>query len=156
MISWISIALMLFLGISLLIIEIIFIPGTTLVGILGLIFMVGGIATTYSVFGIFAGNVVLMVSLVSGGLATWVALKSGLWKKLALKDTLQGKANVAVNEKVKVGDIGKTLSMLRPFGKVEFESGIFEAHSPLELIKNNIEVRVSKIEDNKIIVTPLN
>jgi membrane-bound ClpP family serine protease len=156
MINWITILLLLILGVALLIIEIIFIPGTTLVGILGLLFMLGGIITSYSLFGPEVGHWVLAITVISGGLVTWLALKSGFWKKLALKNTISARVNEELIDTIKVGDVGKTTSMLRPSGNALFEKGIFEVHSPLEMLKSNVEIKVIKIENNKIIVTPLN
>lgn len=156
MINWISIILLVVIGIILVITEIIFIPGTTLVGILGLLFMIAGIVTSYTLFGVEIGNYVFAITVLLGALATWYSLKSGLWKKLALKNTIDSKVNEDLIDKIKIGDIGITKSVLRPSGNVAFENGIFEVHSLMEMIQTNTQVKVIKIESNKIIVSPFN
>ena len=51
MFMWIIIISLLAIGLSLIIVELVFIPGTTVVGLLGLIFTIVGIVVSYRHFG---------------------------------------------------------------------------------------------------------
>lgn len=52
----------------------------------------------------------------------------------------------------KIGEKGKTRSILKPFGKVEFAQGVYDAFSERGFLDENIVVFVYKVEGSKIIV----
>ena len=70
MFMWIIIISLLAIGLSLIIVELVFIPGTTVVGLLGLIFTIVGIVVSYRHF----GNDVGFYILIGTGVTTLVAL----------------------------------------------------------------------------------
>ncbi|GIV36887.1 MAG: hypothetical protein KatS3mg032_1266 [Cyclobacteriaceae bacterium] len=74
--AWI-IALMIFAGIALLIVEVVFIPGTTVVGLLGVLFLIAGVSFSYSQYGQETGFYVLFFSLVSFALALYWSFRRG-------------------------------------------------------------------------------
>ena len=55
--DWISVILLLFVGIVLVVVEIIFVPGTTIVGIIGTALMCFGVIIGYSKFGAQIGTI---------------------------------------------------------------------------------------------------
>lgn len=153
--DWLIIIGLVFFGISLIIIEIIFIPGTTVVGILGFLFGGYGVYLSFSQYGSGVGSAVLGISLVAGGLATFNALKSGAWNKFSLKQTNQAKFNDQIFSNLKVGQKGQTVSSLRPIGKAIFGELEIEVKSEGGFITEKTEIEISKVEKNKIIVTEL-
>jgi membrane-bound ClpP family serine protease len=84
-------------------------------------------------------------------------LRSGTWKKLMLKTSIDGKVDTIGKEegKVKVGDRGVTVTRLAPGGKVLVNGEYFEAKSVDILIDPREEIEVIRIEDNKVIVKPI-
>ena len=58
-------------------------------------------------------------------------------------------------EKIKVGDIGKSIGRLAPSGKVKVNGEVVEAQSTGSFVNQNTEIKVLKILTNKIIVEPV-
>ena len=96
--DWLTVILLIIAGIVLLVVEIIFVPGTTILGIIGGALMVFGVIIGYSKFGPQAGTIILVSSIVVGGAVTVISFRSGMWKKFALENTIKGK----VNEDIKI------------------------------------------------------
>ncbi len=140
------------IGLVLIIIEIVVIPGTTVVGIVGTMMMIGGVYWMYADYGMTAGNIALVVTFVSSIGAIYFALKSKAWKRFSLNSSLQGRANLIDNEKIVVGGEGVTLSKLRPMGSILVNGMKVEAQSEGEAIEENKNIIILKIIANKIIV----
>ena len=66
MVEWLAVILLIFFGLGFIIAEIIFVPGTTLLGLFGLIFTIIGIIISYISFGAGIGTMVLIVALIIG------------------------------------------------------------------------------------------
>jgi len=71
---------------------------------------------------------------------------------MILESQIDGKIENVDAEKIHVGDIGKSISRLAPSGKVKVNGEVVEAQSIGSFIDQNIDVRVIKIQSNKIIV----
>ena len=141
---------LLILGILLLLLEIIFVPGTTIVGIGGLIVLAIGIYLAYASVSSMAGHISLVSSVAVVFLALIVLLKGETWKRVALDNKLEGKGVESVEGLLKVGDTGKTISRLNPIGKAVFEEKIVEVATSGDFVSENVEVEITKIEGNKI------
>ncbi|SHJ95274.1 NfeD-like C-terminal, partner-binding [Reichenbachiella agariperforans] len=152
LIDWIIICLLILTGIALIILEIIFVPGTTIVGIGG--FLVGGygIYHSYELFGAETGHWVLAVSVVAGFAAIIVSFKSNTWKRFALKGSIQSKVNENRNISLTVGLEGMTVSSLKPIGKGEFDGIVYEVRSLGNFIEQQKAIKIIKMEQNKIYV----
>jgi len=154
MLEWLSVILLIAVALILIVAELIFVPGTTLVGLIGVACMVLGVYLSFEYFGSDIGWIVLSVSSISGSGIVIYGLRSGAWKKFALKRTLKGHVNEDFEVKLKVDQVGKTLSTLRPVGKVEFGSDVVEVHSLGNYVNSGQQVRIVSVKDNKIIVEP--
>ncbi len=156
MITWISIIILIIIGLTLIVVEIIFIPGTTIVGIIGLACIILGLVFTFNNY----GNTIGWSA--TGGTAIFsiavlvYAFRSGAWSKFALKDSIDSKVNQDKPINVQVGDEGVAHSALRPIGKGEFDNVELEVRSLGELIPTNSKIRVIKIDNRKIFVEPIN
>jgi membrane-bound serine protease (ClpP class) len=75
--------------------------------------------------------------------------------QMSLKTELKGKVNEFVAN-VQVGDIGKTFSDVKPNGKAFFGEDKLEVFSNGSYIDRDIDVKIIKIEQNKIFIKPLN
>lgn len=85
MLEWLTVISLIIFGLALIILEIIFIPGTTLIGILGILSGIFGLYLGYSYFGFTIGTLITTGSLLVTGLAVYRSFKSGTWDKMALK-----------------------------------------------------------------------
>ena len=148
------ILILFFIGTIILLVEVFIIPGSTIVGLVGLGIQIYGYYLGYEFFGNTIGNLIVAVGILISSLIVWYSFKPGMWEKLTLKDKLEGKLNHGELLKIKVGDIGTTVSALRPSGKAEFNEESFEVHSPTAYIGAGEKVQVTHITNNKIIVQP--
>lgn len=145
------IILLILLGIALLVLELLVVPGGIL-GILAFGMMGFGVFEVYKLYGTTAGHISAVTTLISTTLIVYYSLKSGAWKRLALKDELDGKMNTIDEDLVKVGAGGITISELRPMGNALFGDEKYEVSSEGGIIAAHTPIEVYKIEDNKIYV----
>jgi membrane-bound ClpP family serine protease len=149
---WFIIISLIIIGLILLIVEVVFIPGTTIVGILGGAFAVIGVVITYQNIGSTAGFYVLLVTLVATALALYFSFRSGAWNAFSLKSAIQSKVNEGATSHLKVGDEGETISALRPFGKAEFGNLVVEVRSLGTYTEPKSRVKIIQIDSSQIIV----
>lgn len=153
--DWILLITLLVTGLVLIVVEILFVPGTTIVGLFGFAFAVTAIFAAYHYFGKTIGSYFLAGSVVTFSIAIYFSFKSDVWLKFANKGTLTSKVNEGVLESMVEGLEGKTLSALRPVGKAEFGNKVFEVTSSGH-IEEGKAVKITKVKDNRIFVEPLN
>lgn len=134
--------------------EVIFVPGTTLVGILGTIMGGVGVYLAYVNFGVKIGTVVLVSASFLAILSLVISFKSGVWKKFALKDQILSKVNEHIPIELKEGDLGIAISSLKPVGKAEFNDRVFEVKTNGNYVDAGNQVKVIKVNQQKIIVEP--
>lgn len=156
MVEWLTVVLLIIFGLGFIIAEIIFVPGTTLLGLFGLIFTIIGIIISYITFGAGIGTLVLIISVMVGLGVLIYSLKSGVWEKFALKGSINSKVNEGENDDLQVGEEGLTTSSLRPMGKGEFKDKIYEVTTLGNYLTSNTTIRIVSIKNNKIIVEPIN
>ncbi|MBA4056144.1 MAG: hypothetical protein C0490_15625 [Marivirga sp.] len=156
MLMWIIIISLLLIGLALIIIEVVFIPGTTVVGLLGLIFTVVGVVISYSHFGSDIGLFILLGTLATALVAIFYSFRSGAWKKFSLKSSMDSKVNEGIMDSIHIGDEGITVSTLRPMGKAEFNSKTFEVKTSGNYVERGEKVKITQIASHQIVVEPLN
>ena len=147
------IAVLIFFGIALIVLEILIVPGL-IVGIVGGIFMCMGLVWTWQVFGPTVTVAVGVFAILLLVVSVYLALKTGFWKRFSLKETNKGRVNEIDTGAVLPGDTGYAISSLRPMGSVKINGIKFEASSEGELIPPNYPVEVIRIEPGKLIVKP--
>jgi len=152
--SWVVIASLIIIGLIFLILEILVVPGTTVVGIVGFILMGIGLWQTYIVYGSPIGHYVLGGSLLLTLGALGLSLRSKTWNRAMLHTEISSKANVYDLTKINVGDSGKTVSRLAPMGKAFINDEYYEVRSSGEFVDQETNITVTKIEFNKIFVKP--
>jgi membrane-bound ClpP family serine protease len=155
-VEWLAVILLIVFGLGFIIAEIIFVPGTTLLGLFGLIFTIIGIIIAYITFGSGIGTLVLIISVVIGLGALIYSLKSGVWDKFALKGSINSRVNEGDKKDLQVGEEGMTISSLRPMGKGEFNDKIYEVTTLGNYLTADTKIRIVSIKNNKIIVEPIN
>ena len=142
-------------GLILMIVELIFIPGTTFVGLIGFSIYGYGIYQSFEFFGSTVGWIVLSITAVITVAFTYYSLKTEAWKRFALNTTNKGKVNENLLDQIEVGQEGTTVSSLKPAGKAEFDNRQIEVRSEGNYIEENQPVRVIKIDNNRIFVVAL-
>lgn len=141
------------LGVLFMLIEIFLLPGISIAGIAGAIFLIGGIVYAYIFLGASAGNITIAAaSLVLGGTFLWL-IKSKSLRKISLETNIEGKVDTGNLQKINAGDTGISLSRLNPIGKVmvndvEVEGKSFNG----ELIDEETEIEVVKVNTYNVIV----
>ena len=154
--EWFSIVLLIIMGLVLLIIELIFIPGTTIIGLLGIIFIIVGVYFGFDTYGKSTGIYILGGTLVLTIITLYFGFKSKAWEQFSLKTSMQGKFNEGLNDVLNLEDEGIATSTLKPVGKGEFQGKQYEVTSLGGYVDTGIKIKVIKIERNKIIVEPIN
>lgn len=156
MIEWITVISLILFGLFLIIAEIIFVPGTTLVGILGFIFLLLGVGLSFNYFGSETGWITVGISAVASGLILYFSFKANIWGRFSLKSSIQSKVNEGDLDSLIVGAEGITVSALRPIGKATLGEKMYEVKTLGEYLDSGSRVRVIKIIMNQIIVEPIN
>ena len=150
----IIVTLVILLGIIFLLAEIFLLPGITISGIAGFIFLVGGIAYAYMYMGTMAGNLTLLISvfLILGSFLYFIKSKS--LRRISLNTNIDSKVDTSDLKKINVGDVGITQSRLNPIGKVFINNLTVEAKSiDGQMIDEDTEVVVNKVDWSNIIVS---
>ncbi|MFD2513866.1 NfeD family protein [Pontibacter locisalis] len=150
--DWITVILLIGIGLLLIIVELIFIPGTTLVGILGFILTCIGIWIGYAALGTTAGHVILAATVLIAAVAFVYSFRSDSWSRFALKDQNRGRVNEDYQHALQVGEEGKTVSALRPQGTAIFADRHHEVQTNGEFVAPNTPIRIIKLNQNKILV----
>jgi membrane-bound ClpP family serine protease len=139
-------------GALLVMVEILFVPGTTIVGLIGVVFSGIGIYYGYQEFSATNATIVFVATVLFNLGMLIYGFKSGVWKKFSLMDTNTGRSFDDRLIGLEVGQKGRTLSDCRPFGKAEFGEGIYEVKSDMGFIPTNEDIYIYKLENNKIII----
>jgi membrane-bound ClpP family serine protease len=151
-----AIILLIILGVILLWVEFLVVPGITVAGIGGVLLIGTGIYLSYNLYGPAAGNYVLLGSVLFMFLSVYFSLKSKTWKRTMLESKLEGRVNTFDLTIIKPGDTGKTVTRLAPIGRVEINGVYYEAKSTDNIINSETDVTVVKVLNDKLIVKPTN
>ena len=151
----ITVLILILIGLVLLLVELIFLPGTTLIGILGFLILAGGVWLSYEKLGAAQGHVILSIALVLSIAIVFFSFKADVWSKFALKDVNHSRVNENVKPQLQEGDTGRTLSALRPSGTAMFNDQHYEVHTNGEFLNAGTPVIITRINHHKIIVRPV-
>lgn len=151
---WLTIALLLLFGLLFVAAEVIFIPGTTVVGFVGFALLVAGIWLGYRDLGTPAGHFALAGVVLLAGLIVYVGLRPKNLARVALTSVNDASVHDARRPDVAPGTVGRTLSALRPAGTALFGTERREVVTRGEYVATGSEVRVLGIEHNRIVVAP--
>lgn len=149
---WSVIIILILVGIALLVLEILVVPGTGVAGIIGFVVMAIGIWMAYTRQGVQAGNITLLVTLGVNLIGLVLALRSKTWKKAMLKTEINSKVNTIDAGALKVGDRGVTTGRCAPMGKALFNDSFYEVSAMEEFIDPEKEIEIIKISGNKIFI----
>ena len=139
------------LGIAFFVLEIFFLPGVSIGGIVGTLFTGAGIWYAFAKLGITAGWIVVAVSVLVLLFVIVYFIKGKPLDKMALDKELEMN-NFYDMSKVAVGDTGVTLSRLAPMGKVLINGEEYEAKFCEGFLDRGVDVVVIDIDGNVLLV----
>jgi membrane-bound ClpP family serine protease len=151
---WILILALLLIGLALIVVEVVFVPGTTIVGILGVIFLGAAIMSSYRNYGTETGFYILVGTSAVTAIALFLSFRSEAWSRFANKSSMNSKVNEGITAELALGDEGMAVSTLKPIGKVEFKGREFEVKTLGDYVDVGTKVKIVHIQANQIIVKP--
>ena len=140
-------------GILLLAIEVLIIPGFGFAGVIGLLSIIGAVILAFVEYGQVTGLIVLGCVILITSVATWLILRSNTWKNISLRDIISSKVDSAPEEKgLSVGTQGVAISRLAPSGMARFGKTDTEVRSRSGMIDSGKAIEIVTTDDSKIIV----
>jgi membrane-bound ClpP family serine protease len=143
------IVILIIAGLMFVMLEILVMPGTGIVGILGGAMIVFAIISAYGISSTH-GHIALAGSMILSALTIYLSVKSNTWQRISLSNSIEGKVNVHDEKIVKPGDTGLATSRLNPVGKAVINDIIYEVESVEGYIPENREIEVVKVSSHKI------
>ncbi|MDN3202722.1 NfeD family protein [Algoriphagus sp. C2-7] len=143
---------LLLIGLVLMLVEVLFVPGTTFVGIFGLVISIAGLVFAFANFETSTAWTITAIAVIANLAAIVYGFRSGVWNRFSLKTSLKGGAFDGRLEGLYLGMPGKAISDLKPIGKAMFGENIYEVKSKGSFISVGSEIEIIKIENNTILV----
>lgn|SRR5574344_220804 len=143
------IIILLVLGMGLIVLELVAIPGTTISGISGLGLTIYGIYQVFIEYGAHWGISISLFDLILCVLLLIYSLRSKTWKRFAQKEEITSKMNV-VKHQIKVGDKGVSITRLAPMGIAMINDERVEVFTSTSYVDPNTSLVVEQVEGNKI------
>lgn len=156
MADWSIVLSIITMGLILVVAEIVFVPGTTVVGLIGFIFLIIGVGLSFKYFGGEVGWILLASTSVACGGLLYFSFNTKTWNRFSLKSANKGKVNEGEIDQFTVGMEGQTVSALRPIGKAELNNQTVEVKTTGDYLDSGSKIRIIKIISNQIIVEPIN
>lgn len=167
------VVLMFLIGLVLLILEIFVIPGFGVAGIAGIVLMVTGLFAalldgfsfsfdtytdneiTHAAATVF-GGILLGIGIIA--LLTWKFGYKLIPRRMALHKSMEvdkGYIGVDMQPSRLVGQRGRSVTVLRPSGKIEIGNTIYDAVSTGSFIDRDVAVKVERYENAQLYVAPV-
>ena len=145
---------LIFLGILLLLLEFVVIPGITLAGIGGVVLLGASIYLAFDTYGVLAGILTAAFVLIVSPMLVYRLFKGRTGKKMVLHSEITGRIDQIEN--ISPGDEGITVGRLAPTGKVRISQQTIEGKAMTGFIDPKIPVRVVEVLKTQVIVEPIN
>lgn len=150
------IASLIFLGILLILIELLLIPGVGVAGILGLAALIAAPYYAFVHLSTKAGIIVTLIILVLITLSIIYILRFKTWKKFETHTVIDSKINDD-SESLEAGMTGTALTRIAPMGTARFGEINCEVKSDdNSMIDAGTDLEVVRVKDNKVYVKPIN
>ena len=148
------IIIILILGVALLALEIVALPGGV-AGFFGVGLIGVGVWQSYGQFGNNVGTIILICAIALCILMLILFMKAKTWKRFSLNDEMDSKVN-QLEPAVKAGSRGVTISRLAPTGKALIDGEQMEVHAVNKFIDPDRPIEVVGIEGYRIDVVETN
>ncbi len=149
---WLVVVTLILIGMAFLLLEILVIPGTGVAGIIGFILLGIGVWQAYVYYDASTGHWVLAGTIAGTVVVLVYSLRAKTWRRVALKSEINSRVNIIDEDKLKPGDVGKSISRLVPGGKAVFNNEFYEVRTLGNFIDPGEDIVIDKIEDHKIFV----
>jgi len=140
------------IGLTIIVVEIVFIPGTTIVGIFGFFTVMLGLYLAFihhgEKVGWFSTASVIFILV----LAIYFAIKKKVWQKYSLQSEIHGTVDNHKTKSLVNGQEGVAISALRPSGIAEFSDTRVEVSSQGTFIDAGTKVKIISIKKKRVIV----
>lgn len=146
-----SLLLLLILGLLCIAAEVVFIPGTSVVGIIGALISVLSIALSFYYLQSSHAWLFTLASVFISLSLGYYGLRSKTWKRFEVKSALTSKAPGQAST-IQTGMTGKTISRCNPIGQAEFQNQIHEVYAQGDYLDSGIEIQVERIENQYIYI----
>lgn len=136
------------IGMVLLVLEIVALPGGV-AGIFGGLLLAFGVWQSYALLGLTWGTIVLGLVVALGVLFLVILMKGKTWKKFSLNE----ESDSTVNQEpaaIEVGTTGKTIARLAPTGKALINGELVEVHAINKFIDPDRPIEVVAVEGYRI------
>lgn len=140
--------IVLLLGVLLLALEIVALPGG-IAGTFGVLLIGLGVWQSYAVFGSSVGTIVLLCAIALCVLMLIWFMKTKTWKRFSLNEESNSKVN-QLEPAVKAGTRGVTISRLAPTGKALIDGETMEVHAVNKFIDPDRPIEVVATEGYRI------
>ncbi len=140
--------IVLLLGVILLALEIVALPGG-IAGAFGVLLIAFGVWQSFTLFGSTVGTIILLCSIALCVLMLAWFMKTKTWKRFSLNEESNSKVN-QLEPAVKVGTKGVTISRLAPTGKALIDGETMEVHAVNKFIDPDHPIEVVAIEGYRI------
>ncbi len=140
-----------------LVVEVVFIPGFGITGLLGMLSMMGAVFYAFMMLGSAAGWITLLVVvLVCIALFLW-ALYGNSLDKMALKKNIKSRVNEELDMTLfAVGDRGVTRTRLALIGEALIKGQVVEVKSEGGFINEREEIEIIRISGDSLFVAKVN
>ncbi len=146
-----SIIILILCGIILLVLEILILPGL-IAGIIGALMILGGIWYSYRELGNTAGTITALSTITLTAATIYLAFRYNVWRRFSLQNASDSRIDRVDELNFKPGDIGKSISAIRPMGTAIFDNKRVEVQSQGEMIDANTDIEIIEVMVNKLIV----
>ncbi len=146
------IAVLAFLGILLLAVEVMLIPGFGITGVAGVALLASAVAYAFMAIGVSAGWLVLAIAVVLIVLLVMWAAYGRTFKRLALNNSIQSSTKNPATDTLKAGDEGVAVTRLALVGEAAFGDAQVEVTSADGFIDEGEAIFVSRIDENSVFV----
>lgn len=149
------IIVLILVGLILIFAEVLLIPGVGIAGVTGLLSMAGSCFYAFHELGTTTGVVITAVNAaLIIGLTIWV-LRAKTWKRFTLNTNINSKAFDFNEEKIGIGDKGRTITRIAPMGTARIGDQTYEVKALEGMIDPGVDIEIVLIEDNKIYIQPV-
>ncbi|MBN2805298.1 MAG: NfeD family protein [Prolixibacteraceae bacterium] len=152
----ITVILLILLGVILLLVEFLLIPGISIAGIGSVLSLIVGIVLSFKYWGNMVGIIVLVSVVIFIPVLLYFLFKGKAMKPMILSSDIDGQVRNIDEKIIHVGDEGETIGRLAPMGKSKINGLSVETRSTSGYLNPKTKVKVIKIEGNTVIVEPIN
>ena len=137
------------LGLLLLTLEIVALPGGV-AGVCGFLLVVFGVWQSYVMWGITVGTWVLIGSVAICALLLYLFMKTKTWNRFSLNEESDSTVNQIEDPAIAIGTRGTTVARLAPTGKALINGKLVEVHAINKFIDQDRPIEVVAIEGYRI------